>query len=476
MDEFFRLNGGWRPTESCTHCPRLCLQCFILQTTSDNPDPVKACSSCVALFRECSLAGPEKRQAATFETAQPVIGQLHGVYEDENMAQASSLNSSMHPDNNASANLFDVTTLSTGSKRSSSRSRFKTRPLRIWLANHSDHPYPSEPERDMLVHITGLSDTQVSNWFKNARRRQRQAAGTARHNSRKVFRAGSPMPRATASESTPMERWRNSPPEQEAASIGAIETALVEWTGSSHAASATGDAWDPSSATASVDSNSSASMWHASDSSSAASLAFSRASSNSRPTSANGIRKRQRGKRTTTASCILHCTFCSRTFTKKSDWTRRERNMHLPDLDAWICSDLVKPDESTIVWTIGSAKPQCTPCGQPEPAEAHIQTHDFASRADRVLAERKVYRKDHLWQHLTKFHHCSKWDGWTLDSRIESLRQQIDAVDSTCGFCQLQSYSWEARIEHIVQYFQDQINDISQWQGGYGIHDPGASW
>lgn len=43
--------------------------------------------------------------------------------------------------------------------------------LKQWLFNHIDHPYPTAYEKEMLERETGLSDTQVANWFGNARRR-----------------------------------------------------------------------------------------------------------------------------------------------------------------------------------------------------------------------------------------------------------------------------------------------------------------
>ncbi|KAJ5509451.1 hypothetical protein N7527_011594 [Penicillium freii] len=44
--------------------------------------------------------------------------------------------------------------------------------LRDWLHEHLDHPYPSEEEKQMFMTRTGLSLSQVNNWFINARRRQ----------------------------------------------------------------------------------------------------------------------------------------------------------------------------------------------------------------------------------------------------------------------------------------------------------------
>lgn len=43
--------------------------------------------------------------------------------------------------------------------------------LKSWLLDHSSHPYPTEDEKRRLCSVTGLSISQVSNWFINARRR-----------------------------------------------------------------------------------------------------------------------------------------------------------------------------------------------------------------------------------------------------------------------------------------------------------------
>uniref|UniRef100_A0A0D3FMG0 Homeobox domain-containing protein n=1 Tax=Oryza barthii TaxID=65489 RepID=A0A0D3FMG0_9ORYZ len=41
--------------------------------------------------------------------------------------------------------------------------------LRAWLFDHFLHPYPNDNEKLMLAVATGLSRTQISNWFINAR-------------------------------------------------------------------------------------------------------------------------------------------------------------------------------------------------------------------------------------------------------------------------------------------------------------------
>ncbi|MCJ1413631.1 hypothetical protein MMC19_007753, partial [Ptychographa xylographoides] len=43
--------------------------------------------------------------------------------------------------------------------------------LRVWFTEHIAHPYPTEEEKQILMGQTGLTISQISNWFINARRR-----------------------------------------------------------------------------------------------------------------------------------------------------------------------------------------------------------------------------------------------------------------------------------------------------------------
>ena len=43
--------------------------------------------------------------------------------------------------------------------------------LKKWFAEHLDHPYPDEEDKEVLARKTKLNVSQVSYWFVNARKR-----------------------------------------------------------------------------------------------------------------------------------------------------------------------------------------------------------------------------------------------------------------------------------------------------------------
>ena len=60
---------------------------------------------------------------------------------------------------------------SASNKKSSKLPEKATAILKKWLFDHSTKPYPDEDEKQQLCLLTGLSLTQLNNWFINARRR-----------------------------------------------------------------------------------------------------------------------------------------------------------------------------------------------------------------------------------------------------------------------------------------------------------------
>lgn len=439
------LDGAYRPPVSCTHCRRYRLQCLIIRTAPANPNPKTSCSSCVALFRECSLAKGEKRLPSVFETFSPVLGHLHGVPEDGNSLPETSVETS---DNRREPKQF---------------LRKGARVLREWFFQNQEHPYPTETQKAQLALETGFSQKRISTWFANARRRQKQKiqSGVPPRT-----RSGSPMVTSTLSSMTPMERWQASPPEDEAVPEAAIQNAITF-------SSLDPDSIDLFHFDTSVDffnfdessshlaSSVSSIGSKLSETSSSAASAWSHASSEpSFPSPSPKRSKPRRIRGRATEDHHYQCTFCTQSFKKKHDWARHEKSVHLT-LDSWICT----PDFSDIQPNL--LQSECPFCDVLFPTPAHYEEHEFHVCAEKPVGERSFSRKDYLWQHLRKFHSCTK-----LPVELEAWRGSAANVGSRCGFCACYLSTWSARVDHLAGHFKKGAR-MDEWEGNWGL-DPSA--
>lgn len=84
-----------------------------------------------------------------------------------------SSDSSSSSDNNQSDSDYDSGASRSSSSNNSGRSgglpQDATTYLKLWLLEHFENPYPSEQEKHQLMRETGLSYSQLNNWFINAR-------------------------------------------------------------------------------------------------------------------------------------------------------------------------------------------------------------------------------------------------------------------------------------------------------------------
>lgn len=105
------------------------------------------------------------------------------------------------------------------------------RALKDWFSRHSENPYPTEEEKVMLEQQTGLSRIQVTNWLANSRRRRPTTESAIQTASAIATptRAGTPIPRRPQTERDmhPLQRWVDSPPENEPAAVSAIARAMA---------------------------------------------------------------------------------------------------------------------------------------------------------------------------------------------------------------------------------------------------------
>ena len=117
-------------------------------------------------------------------------------------------------------------------------SKESARILRHWLESHKHHPFPSRDDNDMLQRFTGLSNVQIKTWFANARRRRKLQESPSRPTKTSPCggtvmpeRPGTPLPAfgrnaKDVQDMDPLERWFDSPPEDEPASARDIARAM----------------------------------------------------------------------------------------------------------------------------------------------------------------------------------------------------------------------------------------------------------
>ncbi|PYH91617.1 hypothetical protein BO71DRAFT_385155 [Aspergillus ellipticus CBS 707.79] len=453
------LDGAYRPPVPCLHCQHKRLQCLILRTTPANPNPISSCSSCVALFRECSLARGEKRLPAGFETVFPVFGHLHGVTEFTE-AQLSAIPE--HPGEPGHIKAEEDIQYKTRFSRKGAKV------LRDWLYRNPHDPYPTDGQKATFAQQTDLTEKQIATWFANARRRQKMARRSSRsgRSGQGLRRSNSPMPVPRSATLTPMERWQRSPPDEEPVSESVIRNAIAT-TGADPMSERPGTYPDSSpSADELASSISSLDSGQSQASSGSFSSAWSHHSEDYPPFPFSGRRsssqpRRRRPRRQSLTGHPYQCTFCPDSFKKKHDWARHEKSVHL-SLESWVCN--------IDAGHLDSASPAESPCDFcsvfPAP-QSHVDTHEFDVCVDRPLPERTFRRKDHMIQHLRKFHRCTK----TPAPRIDPCRVVASQVPSRCGFCGRRMTTWTERADHLAEHFKAGRRMV-EWSGDWGLDSP----
>lgn len=450
----------FRAKDPCDFCRIMGLDCFVAKRGVMQ----NGCTCCISLYRECSFTHA-KRPGRFLDT-------LHTV--TENAMSTGGLTGKRALKSLSGATGADD--LDLGHKKGSARfPREAVRILKTWLYDHSQHPYPTEREKDELKERTGLKHTQISNWLANARRRGKV---------RPPPLSSSPVPGAvdiprhdsSLSYMTPLERWKHSPPEHEAAATSDIiralentplDSARQQSTQGNHVRSfsrRTGSSNDSSHANSNAVHHPSSTSSRETSRSSTSDLSF--ASAFSHRSSRGSMDRKERRRRRKTApvntfnqqkarsSRIFQCTFCADSFPAKYDWQRHEKSLHLA-LEKWTCSP-----EGAVVNVHGSNR--CVFCLAANPDMDHLESHNYSACQEKSPQERTFYRKDHLNQHLRLMHNVK------LDSSMDKWRSSITEIVSRCGFCGITFMTWKERVDHLASHFKDGA-DMSQWQGDWGF-------
>ncbi|KKK20818.1 hypothetical protein AOCH_005809 [Aspergillus ochraceoroseus] len=457
----------WRAKDPCDFCRNMGLDCFIAKRGVMQKN---GCTCCISLYRECSFTH-------TMPTGK-FLDTLHPISENTDIPTGGLTGKKAMKSLSGIAEDVDAR-----ARKSTSRlSREAVRILKAWLNEHTDHPYPTEQEKDELKLRTGLKRVQITNWLANARRRGKV---------RPAPRSSSPVPGAidipkqtTLDHTlmTPLERWKYSPPENEPAATSDILRALVNTSldsvsqGSSHSghvrshsrktgssndsSHANSNIFEASSIVSSHETSRSASRSSVSDLSFAS--AFSHRSSLGSFGSMDRKERRRRRKPSTPSNTfaqqkfprIYQCTFCADSFQTKYDWQRHEKSLHLA-LEKWTCSP-----QGGVACLNGANR--CVFCMAVDPDNDHLESHNYSVCAEKSLAERTFYRKDHLNQHLRLMHNVK------FDASMDKWRSHTTEIISRCGFCGITLTTWKGRADHLATHFKNGA-DMTEWQGDWGF-------
>ncbi|WEW54871.1 hypothetical protein PRK78_000297 [Emydomyces testavorans] len=368
-------------------------------------------------------------------------------------------------------------------KKSGARfSKKAVKVLKSWLSEHATHPYPTEEEKDELKAKTGLKRSQISNWFANGRRRGKIRTSTR---SPSPSPAGVPIPGKRLplgvdfSDLNPLERWKHSPPENEAASARDIIQAMATTPLHPHNSNDTSTSLERSNSRRAGSSNGGSSLSNVRPANSASTFsldatlsstsdmsfasAFSHRSSRASFASMDARDRRRRRHKSAAAqnpfqksraARIYQCTFCTDSFSTKYDWQRHEKSLHLA-LDKWTCA----PRGGIM---LEHSQPVCAFCRHPNPDEDHLESHNYASCQEKSTQERTFYRKDHLNQHLRLMHNVR------LGPWMDQWKSVTTEVKSRCGFCSTAFRTWKDRVDHLAAHFKAGV-EMSQWKGDWGF-------
>ncbi len=468
------------PDAPCDHCRAGGYQCKTIREGKYKG----YCTSCVALRCGCSFGLAidtlNPTDSAFPYNPWPRMGDHpEAIPQEDTMAMDTALPGASGSDLPAGLEDRSASLQQSVPKIGARFSRESVRILKNWLSTHNRHPYPNEEEKEMLQKQTGLNKTQITNWLANARRRGKIVAPRSTSPGIRNWSNAIDIPQRRGTPSmenmNPLQRWQNSPPENEPASVTAIARAVTasSSTLSSGLNSPFSQNFTDDGSGKSLFAGSSASSANTTNSSSFAS-AFSHNSRGSLGSFSSMNRGRRRRRRKTvprqhepatsgsltTPLKTFQCTFCTETFRTKHDWQRHEKSLHL-SLERWVCAPdgprALNPETNQVC---------CVFCPQVDPDEAHVESHNHSACQERSLEERTFYRKDHLRQHL-KLVHGVKFVNWSM----EPWKVASPEIRSRCGFCGIVMDTWTIRVDHLAEHFKTGYS-MADWKGDWGFEAP----
>lgn len=245
----------------------------------------------------------------------------------------------------------------------------------------------------------------------------------------------------------PMQRWRASPPEAEAASLACIADALKNTPLRARSSAASLTSQRSGSRAASTISGGSGTSYSSASNASASSAALRGSNHRSR----GRVAKRTPARGNNKDKRIFPCTFCCDSFKSKYDWARHEKSLHL-NLEGWRCA----PFGGTVV-SSDTERVHCAYCNVLDPDAEHLESHNHGA-CENGGRTSTFSRKDHLVQHLRLVHHIE-----TLPL-IDSWKDEGPPVSSRCGFCDIRMPTWKERVDHLAKHFRMGAT-MHDWKG-----------
>ncbi|KAI1454971.1 hypothetical protein F4805DRAFT_460211 [Annulohypoxylon moriforme] len=357
-------------------------------------------------------------------------------------------------------------------KKEHRHNKRSTNLLKDWYLSHMAHPYPTEDEKAQLSGDTGMTVRQISYWFVNARRRNtikpkenpNGVDNSPIADSFPIMRV-SPPQAVSWDSMTPLDRWRNSPPEEEPASWDAINQSLGYDLPLYAPELDLGNVTITSSVNSSDVSNSTGSSGSSARSYSSESLLSNLSKDNRtkrRRRRITSIQRKRLGCPTKDSDRMFQCTFCTDRFRTRYDWTRHEGTVHLI-LEKWTCLPFgpryCDSSEETI---------RCALCYEANPTDEHLTLHGCADCVAKPLSKRSFYRRDHMRQHLRTSHHVND-----ILPSMKQWKSKVTKVNSRCGFCGDKFTLWPERNDHLAEHFRSGAQ-MKDWKGCRGL-DPAVA-
>lgn len=252
--------------------------------------------------------------------------------------------------------------------------------------------------------------------------------------------------------SDPMQRWRDSPPEAEPASLSAIADALGKTPLRTRSSAGSLNRQRIGSRAASTVSFGSGTSCSSASNVSASSVALRATADRSRGRVAKRARTTMaKGKQKGGKKRIFPCTFCCDSFESKYDWARHEKSLHL-NLQEWQCAPF-----GGIVVSSDTGRAHCAYCSLLDPSAEHLDSHNHGACANEGQPP-TFSRKDHLVQHLRLVHYID-----TLPL-VDSWKDEGSPISSRCGFCSIRMQTWQERLDHLTTHFRKGLT-MDAWSG-----------